>query len=76
MSKDKLHVKLLFKKEPVQNKWSLISLTNTYLETRKSVSYSVCSVYCVETAEELHGNYTTNSVRVKLIYKCTCHAVA
>jgi hypothetical protein len=35
MSENKLRVKLLFKKEQVQNEWGLISRTNMYLETRK-----------------------------------------
>jgi hypothetical protein len=56
MSKDKLYVKLIFKKEQAQNQMCFISRKNMYSETREGVLSELL---------RNHKHVSTNSVPVK-----------
>jgi hypothetical protein len=71
VAEDKLLMKLLFKKEQVQNKGSFMLHLNVYLEIQEGI---LCLVFLfnVEMPQELLRNHThisTNSVQIKYRYK-------
>jgi hypothetical protein len=77
LSKYKLSVKLLFKKEQVRNE-SFISHLSYVLRSSRKCSLLIFPFQCVETALELLRNHTyiyTNSVGVKYTYKCMCRFI-